>query len=103
MDEWAQPEIKPEIKRSYIDLCLSKGGCYNIPNHTPFHNGPFVHKHVYYNLAVLSVPGTQPQAVFGSYWNSEEPADIEHCINMFERRLQLDNMPAKKQRKRGEA
>lgn len=86
--------VEPEIKQAYIDLCLRRGGCYEIPNNTPFHNGPFVHKHVHYNLTVLSVPGKNAPdsrpAVFYSYWTSKARADIEHCVGILERRILLD-------------
>ena len=79
-----------EIKQAYIELCLSKGRRRNIPNTpSPFHSGPFIHKHHHMGLIVLSVPNTQPPTVITAYWTVEVKKDIDHCIDRFEERLRF--------------
>ena len=77
-----------EIKQAYIELCLSKGSRRNIPNTpSPFHSGPFIHKHHHMGLIVLSVPNTHPPTVITTYWTVEVKEDIDRCIAGFEQRL----------------
>ena len=77
-----------EIKQAYIELCLSKGSRRNIPNTpSPFHSGPFIHKHHHMGLIVLSVPNTHPPTVITSYWQAQVKEDIDRCIERFEHGL----------------
>ena len=77
-----------EIKQAYIELCLSKGSRRNIPNTpSPFHSGPFIHKHHHMGLIVLSVPNTHPPTVITTYWTVEVKEDIDRCIERFEHGL----------------
>ena len=77
-----------EIKQAYIELCLSKGRRRNIPNTpSPFHSGPFIHKHHHMGLIVLSVPNTHPPTVITSYWTVQVKEDIDRCIERFEHGL----------------
>ena len=77
-----------EIKQAYIELCLSKGARRNIPNTpSPFHSGPFIHKHHHMGLIVLSVPNTHPPTVITTYWTVEVKEDIDRCIERFEHGL----------------
>ena len=81
-----------EIKQAYIELCLSKGSRFNIPiAPTPInifmHGGPFIHKHHYMGLIVLSVPNTHPPTVITAYWTVEVKEFIHRCIAGFEQRL----------------
>ena len=77
-----------EIKQAYIELCLSKGTRRNIESTpSPFHSGPFIHKHHYMGLIVLSVPNTHPPTVITAYWTVEVKEDIDRCIARFEQRL----------------
>ena len=79
------------IKPEYVELCLKRGGRYNIANKTPHSsNTGYMHKHTYYNLNVLSVPNTNPPTVIFSYWTSSEKKAIDQCIEKFDKRLLLD-------------
>ncbi len=80
-----------EIKQAYIELCLSKGTRRNIPcTPSPFHSGPFIHKHHYMGLIVLSAPNTHPPTVITAYWTVEVKKDIDRCIERFDQRLCVD-------------
>ena len=65
------------------------------------HDGPSLCEYRHYNVAVRTVPGTQPPVVLDAYWTTNTPADTAHCVTMPERRLPLDKAWARKQRTRG--
>lgn len=87
------------IETKYVELCMKRGGRYNIANNTPYSsNTGYIHKHTYYNLNVLSVPNTTPPTVIFSYWTSSEKKAIDQCIETFDKRLRLDEKCREKKR-----
>lgn len=82
MDE--EPYTKPQIKQAYVDLCVAKGKCIELPNNTPFGSTNVVHRYSLHGLNVLCVPDTKPPAVFGTYWSPEDQASILRAVYTFE-------------------
>ena len=89
-----------EIKQAYIELCLSKGTRRNVPSTpSPFHSGPFIHKHHYMGLIVLSVPNTHPPTVITAYWTSKVKEDFDRCIARFDQRLCVNKKRLRRRRR----
>jgi len=80
--------MKPEIKQAYVDLCLAKGTCIDLPNNTPFGSTDVVKRYSLDGLNVLCVPDTTPPAVFGTYWSPEDQASILRAVDLFEHACQ---------------
>ena len=88
------------ITKEYEALCMRNGRRRNMPNNSPFQpSEQHIHRHNYYELAVLSVPNTKKQRsgphvgphVIVSYWTTKKEEKIKKCIEKFDEILQREN------------
>ena len=82
-----------EIKHAYIELCLRKGVRSNAPMHPDYASSsqtPFLNRHDYNGLAVISVPNKQQPTIITAYWTSEKQDIIDKCIQTFKTLLRID-------------
>ena len=82
-----------EIKHAYIELCLRKGVRSNAPMDPDYASSsttPFLNRHDYNGLTVISVPNKQQPTIITAYWTSENQDIIAECIEEFKTLLRID-------------
>ena len=82
-----------EIKHAYIELCLRQGVRSNAPMDPDYASSsqtPFLNRHDYNGLAVISVPNKQQPTIITAYWKSAKQDIIEKCIEEFKTLLRID-------------
>ena len=85
--------VEREIRDAYVGLCLQRGVRSNAPmdpDHASSSQTPFLNRHDYNGLTVISVPNKQQPTIITAYWTSENPDTIAECIEAFKTLLRLD-------------
>lgn len=88
----AMEEATPEIKPQYIELCLERGGQYEMQD--PTRPADTVWRYEHYGLHVLCRKDCWPLPHYAAYWASQNIADVKHQVEIFERRLQINSKRA---------
>ena len=82
-----------QIKKAYIQLCLEHGVCSNEENDytgMTLTKMPFLNKHHYHGLTVISVPNKQKPIVITAYWIAKTEHQLNICIQKFDSRVRID-------------
>ena len=85
--------VEREIRDAYVGLCLHRGVRSNAtmdPDYASSSQTPFLNRHDYNGLTVISVPNKQQPTIITAYWTSENQDIIDECIEEFKTLLRID-------------